>query len=110
MELPEMPFTFTDWNRVEPEVHPGETGSSRWRIFERNGLRVRVVEYSPGFRSDHWCPRGHVLFVLKGRLTIELKDGAVFEMPALTGFQAGNDKENPHLASTVGGATVFIVD
>jgi hypothetical protein len=43
-------------------------------------------------------------------LTIELKDGRVFEMKAGTSFQAGDDDTNPHLARTEKGSRVFIVD
>ncbi|MGB7297366.1 MAG: DHCW motif cupin fold protein [Candidatus Aminicenantales bacterium] len=73
-------------------------------------MRVRIVNSSPGFRSDHWCPRGHVLLVLEGELAIELKDGRSFIMPELTSFQVGDDDANPHLAYTEKGAKVFIVD
>jgi quercetin dioxygenase-like cupin family protein len=69
-----------------------------------------MVEYSPGFRSDHWCARGHVLLVLEGELIIELKDGQIFHMPPGTSFQAADDDVNPHLAFTDKGAKVFIVD
>ena len=27
-----------------------------------------MVEYSPGYLADHWCDRGHVLYVLEGEL------------------------------------------
>jgi quercetin dioxygenase-like cupin family protein len=38
-------------------------------------IRVRVVDYSPGYLADHWCDKGHILYVLEGELTSELKDG-----------------------------------
>ena len=110
MKLPQVPFVFTDWSQIEAREYPGESGTSFWWTFEKQDLRVRVVEYSPGFRSDHWCPRGHVLFVLEGELVIELKDGRRFVMPSSTSFQAGDDDRNPHLAYTETGAKVFIVD
>ena len=110
MKITDIPFEFMDWSKVEPEEHKGETGTSTWRVFEKGDIRVRMVEYSPGFRSDHWCPRGHVLLVLEGELVIELKDGRVINMPPGTSFQAGDDEANPHLAYTEQGAKVFIVD
>ncbi len=73
-------------------------------------MRARIVEYSPGFRSDHWCPRGHVLLVLKGELAVDLKDGRSMSFTEGQGFVAGDDVANPHRASSVGGARVFIVD
>ena len=64
MNLPAVPFTFTDWSQVEAVEYKGETGTSYWWVYEKGGLRVRIVEYSPGYRADHWCGRGHVLFML----------------------------------------------
>jgi len=39
---------------------------------------VRVVEYSPGYRADHWCDKGHVIFCLEASSNVELKDGRKF--------------------------------
>lgn len=110
MKITDVPFAFTDWSQQEAREYAGETGMSTWRTFTSGELRVRMVEYTPGFRSDHWCARGHVLLVLEGSLTIELKDGRVIELPPRTSFQVGDDESNPHMASTKKGATVFIVD
>jgi len=110
MDIDNVPFTFTDWSKIPAKEYKGETGTSFWRVFEAGNIRVRMVEYSPGFRSDHWCARGHVLLVLEGELTIELKDGRAFRMPPGTSFQAASDETNPHMAYTDKGAEVFIVD
>ena len=110
MNLPAIPFTLTDWTQVEAEEHRGETGTSYWWTREQYGLRVRIVEYSPGYRADHWCARGHVLFTLEGELGIELRDGRRFVLTPATSFQAGDDEANPHLAFTEAGARVLIVD
>ncbi len=110
MNLPAVPFTFTDWSQVEAVEHLGETGTSYWWVYEQGGMRVRVVEYSPGYRADHWCGRGHVLFMLEGELSIELRDGRRITMTPATSFQAGDDEDNPHLAFTETGAKVLIVD
>ena len=77
MKIEGVPFVTVDWSGVEPTVHKGETGEAIWRTFEQGNIRVRMVEYSPGYRADHWCARGHVLLVLEGHLTTELKDGRI---------------------------------
>lgn len=110
MKLKDIPFHVTDWDCVPPVEHPGETGTSFWRTCEAGDLRVRMVDYKAGFRSDHFCARGHVLFVLEGELHIQLKDGQVHVMGPGMSFQAGDDEVNPHLAFTEKGARVFIVD
>jgi len=110
MKIELTPFDVTDWEKVPAVEHPGETGMSSWRTVESGNLRVRVVDYSPGFRSDHWCPRGHVLFVLRGEITIALKDDREFVLTGGMSFQAEDDAANPHLAFSGPGASVFIVD
>jgi quercetin dioxygenase-like cupin family protein len=110
MEIRNVPFQVADWNKVPKVEHPGVSGTSFWRTLEMGNIRVRFVEYSAGYRSDHWCERGHVLLVLEGELTIELKDGREFRLVRGMSFQAADDASNPHLPLTKNGATVFIVD
>ena len=80
MKIPTLPFTVTDWSQVSATTHPGETGEARWRTLNIGDLRVRMVEYSPGYLADHWCDRGHVLYVLEGELDTELRDGRTFTL------------------------------
>src|SRR6185436_6765282 len=70
-----VPFQTTDWACIAETEHPGESGTSFWRTLQFGDLRVRVVEYSPGYKADHWCTKGHILFCLEGELVTELKDG-----------------------------------
>ena len=81
-----------------------------WRTFEQGNIRVRMVEYSPGYKADHWCARGHVLLVLEGELINELKDGTTNILTAGMSYQAADDEKNPHRSRTEQGATLFIVD
>ncbi len=110
MKIKDVPFTVTPWERETPSEYKGETGTSFWRTFEEGNIRVRMIEYSPGYKADHWCPRGHVLLVLQGELVIELKNGQKFKLTPGMSFQVADDEENPHLALTEVGAEVFIVD
>lgn len=110
MTISGVPFTVTDWSGIAPEEHAGERGMSLWRVFSFGNVRARVVDYSPGYLSDHWCPRGHVFYVLEGEFEIELKDGRRFLLGPDMGFAAGDDEANPHLGRTGKGARVFIVD
>lgn len=110
MKIQDVPFTVTDWKGIKPEEHKGETGTSHWRVFQAGNVRARIVDYTPGFRSDHWCPRGHVFYVLQGEFGVEFKDGQKVLLRPGMSFQAGDDERNPHLGSTTTGAKVFIVD
>jgi quercetin dioxygenase-like cupin family protein len=110
MKISGVPFSVADWRALGPEEHAGRQGTSLWRVFSSGNVRARVVEYSPGYVSDHWCPRGHVLFVIEGEFEISLKDGRRFLLGAGMGFAAEDDEANPHLGLSEKGARVFIVD
>jgi quercetin dioxygenase-like cupin family protein len=109
MRIEHVPFGVTAWDAVPRTEHPGETGVAYWRTIETGNIRVRMVEYSPGYLADHWCSRGHVLLVLAGELVTELKDGRSFTLPPGQSYQVADDEE-PHRSRTAGGATLFIVD
>ena len=110
MKIPPLPFTVTDWSAVAPTVHPGETGEAIWRTFTIGDLRVRQVEYTPGYLADHWCDLGHVLYVLEGELDTELRDGRTFKLLPGMSYQVSNEGDAPHRSSTCTGAKLFIVD
>jgi quercetin dioxygenase-like cupin family protein len=110
MNIQNVSFTTTNWEKIKSVEYPGESGTSFWRMFESGNVRVRIVEYSPGFKSDHFCSRGHILLVLEGELYIKLKDGQIFLLVQGMSFQVEDDETNPHLAYTEKGGKVFIVD
>jgi hypothetical protein len=109
MRITDIPFHTTDWADVEPTHHEGETGTATWRTRKFGELRVRMVEYSAGYRADHWCEKGHVLLCLAGELETELADGRVFRLTPGVSYQVA-DRAEPHRSSTTTGATLFIVD
>lgn len=109
MRIGEIPFGVTDWAQVPATEHPGDGGTATWRTREFGDLRVRLVEYSPGYVADHWCRKGHILFVLSGTLTTELAGGRTVTLPAGSSYQVGDDTE-AHRSSSVTGARLFIVD
>jgi quercetin dioxygenase-like cupin family protein len=109
MQMSDIPFGTTSWGDVGETIHPGETGTARWRTREFGGIRVRVVDYSPGYRADHWCSKGHILYVLDGTLETELGDGRKVTLTPGTSYQVADGAE-PHRSSTQTGARLFIVD
>ncbi len=110
MKLPELAFTITEWSKVAQTTHRGETGQATWRTFSIGDLRVRMVEYSAGYLADHWCDRGHVLYVLEGELDTELRDGRTFKLQPGMSYQVSDFGDAAHRSSTTTGAKLFIVD
>jgi quercetin dioxygenase-like cupin family protein len=109
MEMTGIAFGVTDWSTVPPSVRPGDSGSATWRTREFGAIRVRMVEYSPGYAADHWCSRGHILLVLEGSLTTELANGEVVTLSPGSSYQVGHNVQ-PHRSRTREGARLFIVD
>ena len=109
MQMAQIPFGLTDWSQVERTEHPGQTGKAVWRTRNFGPIRVRMVEYSPGYLADHWCSKGHILLCLSGELRTELADGRVFVLTPGVSYQVADGAE-PHRSSTATGATLFIVD
>jgi hypothetical protein len=109
MDMKNIPFGTTDWSKVELTEHPGETGMAYWHTRQFDNIRVRLVEYSPGYLADHWCKKGHILFCLEGELHTELADGRKFVLTAGMSYQVADNAE-PHRSHTEAGAKLFIVD
>ncbi|MGN6387941.1 MAG: DHCW motif cupin fold protein [Burkholderiaceae bacterium] len=109
MNLRDMPFGVTDWSGVEPIEHRGERGIAIWRTRQFGDLRVRLVDYSPGYVADHWCRKGHILLCLDGELHTELEDGRRFVLSPGMSYQVADDAE-AHRSSSPVGARLFIVD
>lgn len=110
MKIPALPFTVTNWADVPLTRHAGDTGEALWRSFTIGDLRVRMVEYSAGYLADHWCDRGHVLYVLEGELHSELKDGRRFVLTPGMSYQVSDFGDAAHRSYTPTGARLFIVD
>jgi len=104
-----MPMSITDWDEVSASRHAGEQGFALWKTRDFGEMRVRMVEYSPGYVADHWCSKGHVILCLKGGIEIELKDGKRLRLQTGQSYHVG-DGDPPHRSATALGATLFIVD
>jgi quercetin dioxygenase-like cupin family protein len=109
MQMKQIPFGITDWSGVPVERKNGETGWADWRVRQFGDIRVRLLDYSPGYRADHWCVKGHILFCLEGELTTELEDGRKFVLRPGMSYQVADNAE-PHRSWTEVGAKLFVVD
>jgi hypothetical protein len=109
MQMTAIPFGTTEWSSIEPTIHDGTQGHALWRTRQFGDIRVRMVEYSPGYVADHWCAKGHILLCLEGRLHTALEDGRSFVLVPGVSYQVADNAER-HRSSAPEGAKLFIVD
>ena len=109
MHLSTPPLGTTDWAGLERTEHKGERGSAFWRTRQFGDVRIRMVEYTPGYMADHWCSKGHILLCTAGELHTELSGGRTVTLTPGMSYQVADDTE-PHRSRTEIGATLFIVD
>lgn len=73
MTIQNIPFGTTDWESIKKVEYKGERGSAFWRTKQCGNIRVRMVEYTAGYRADHWCKKGISCCVWKVSFTPSLK-------------------------------------
>jgi len=110
MKLSELPTGLIDWSNAPASSHSGASGTAAVRARQLGDIQIRLVAYSAGYAADHWCHKGHILFVVSGSVTIEHADGRRYEAAAGTSYHVPDDDSAPHRLNTDEGASVFIVD
>lgn len=102
-------FQTTDWTTVPVTEHRGESGMAYWRTKQFDAFRMRLVEYSAGYKANHWCAVGHVLFCLEGEMTCELSDGRTFLLKKGMSYEV-SDNVSLHRSHTSTGVKLLIID
>lgn len=104
-----IPFSTIDWSAVEKTAHAGETGVAYWQTLQYDGLRIRLVEYSAGYKADHWCQKGHIVHCLEGELVSEMETGESFDLRAGMTYVV-SDHLSSHRSITTKGVKLLIID
>ena len=104
-----IPFQTIDWDSVARVEYPGETGSAFWQTVEINGLRIRTVEYSAGYRADHWCQKGHIVHCLEGRFITEQENGESIVLEKGMTYVV-SDEISSHRSVSEDGVKLLIID
>lgn len=104
-----IPFQTILWGEIEKTEHPGETGVAHWQTRQFDGLRVRLVEYSPGYLADHWCTKGHIVHCLEGEFESELQTGEVFRLTRGMTYVV-SDELSTHRSVSHTGVKLLIID
>ena len=104
-----IPFQTINWETISKTTHAGTTGVAWWQTLQFAGLRVRIVEYSPGYLADHWCQKGHIVYCLEGEFVTKLQNGESYRLTPGMSYQVADNVE-AHRSFTATGVKLFIVD
>jgi hypothetical protein len=110
MKLENIPLGTTDWSQLPETVEAGEQGTANVRELQWGEIRVRFVTFSPDYVGNHWCFKGHIIFVLGGCLIIEHQGSSRYRVASGMSYHVSDNDGPPHRVFADGGATFFIID
>jgi quercetin dioxygenase-like cupin family protein len=104
-----IPFHTIDWKDIPVTEHHGLGGKALWQTRQYGSLRVRIVEYTPGYQADHWCKTGHLVYCISGAMTCELADGSRYTLSEGMSYHV-SDNASMHRSTTDTGVKLLIID
>ncbi|MBK9734723.1 MAG: DHCW motif cupin fold protein [Saprospiraceae bacterium] len=104
-----IPFQTIDWTTISKVEYTGETGRAYWQTIQFGGLRIRLVEYTPGYLADHWCQKGHIVHCLEGEFISELHTGEAFTLTKGQSYVVSDDLSS-HRSVSANGVKLLIID
>jgi hypothetical protein len=110
MKLIDFPIAAVNWASIGPVVQAGETGTATTRTRNLGEVQLRLIDYSSGYKADHWCSKGHILHVIAGNLLIEYEDNGATSLTAGMTWHAADGALPAHRVICGSGASVLIVD
>ncbi|MEM6832001.1 MAG: DHCW motif cupin fold protein [Pseudomonadota bacterium] len=111
MQIEPCPFTVIAFDKLKLQTTPGETAAAaNFTQMDAGGMRMRIVNYEPGYLADHWCDIGHFGYVLSGQVTLELKDKPSHSLSAGEAFLVSSYGDASHRVYTKSGAKLLILD
>lgn len=83
---------------------------SRFKAFESQGKKIRLVEISKADQHPDWCQTGHIGFVVSGELEIEFAD-EVLKFVAGDGIFIASGEVSKHRPKAISkDVLLFLVD
>ncbi len=76
--------------------------------YQGSKYKLRLVEFTEDFVEEDWCQKGHVGYVLEGRMSIDF-DGEILTYEAGDGIYINSGSEEKHKAIIAKGELVLMV-
>ncbi len=68
----------------------------RFKAYEQDGRKLRLVEFAKEFVEADWCCKGHIGYILEGRIEIDF-DGDVITFGPGDGLFIPAGEEHKHI-------------
>ncbi len=62
-------FKLMEWEKPAANV--------RFKAYEQEGKKLRLVEFGKGFVEPDWCMKGHIGYILEGKMKIDFNGKTV---------------------------------
>ena len=101
--------TLFNWDNLVAEKFDGETGYATIKTQIVGTIKIRQVKYSSNYLADHWCDKGHIVFVISGQLILEHINKTELVINSGSTYVVG-DNSMAHKAKSTVGSLVLIID
>ncbi len=80
----------------------------RFKAYVQGGRTMRLVEFTEKLKEPDWCRKGHIGWVLEGRVTIDF-DGTPILFEAGDGLFIEPGERDRHMASIAPGERALLI-
>jgi ethanolamine utilization protein EutQ (cupin superfamily) len=85
MEQCKVNFTSISWQTPSVGV--------RFKTYKENGKQLRLVEFTQEFIESDWCIKGHIGFIIEGKLEVNFNGNIVIFNPGDGLFITAGEKD-----------------
>lgn len=72
----------------------------KFKAYEQNGRKLRLAEFTKEFVEPNWCLKGHIGYVLEGRMEINF-DGNIVSFDSVDGIFIPAGEKHKHMAKVL---------
>jgi len=80
----------------------------RYKEYIKGNQKIRLVEFSDKFTEPDWCTKGHVGYVIEGRISINF-NGKIIDFKSGDGLFISEGEENKHKGSVGKGKRALLI-
>ena len=93
-------FKSMKWQNTSPGI--------RYKEYIKDNQRIRLVEFSEQFNEVDWCTKGHVGYVIEGKISINFS-GRIIDFKSGDGLFISEGEGNKHKGSVGKGEKALLI-